>query len=428
MRGARYRLASLTLSAFGLCGLATCVPPPNRDAAQPRTPRALATSTPEATAVSVELPARDPLGDLDVDPTSFDFKGHPELVGRIGDSPHAYFRFTQRLFARAACKRFESMRASLPLVRLHGDPHVEQYFVSDIGRGLNDFDDASVGPSVMDLTRFAASTLLAAKLQGLDDAKTSALLDELFRGYRAGLEGKSLAKTPPAFAGALAAKFSNDKKGFVLYLENQLENIDDKEDSFVREEVKSYAEVVAKREPKHTASFFQIKKLGRTKLGIGSALTRKYIVVLEGQSPKDDDDVVVEVKEIADLTQIPCVTAIPSGAADARASMQQSAGNKTLLWPTLLPNGKFWVNEWLTNYEEARIKKLMPTDLSDLVYEAGLTLAAVHRTPLPDGTVPSSKALDIDASVESEVRKVAKDLADATTKGWERFRREVKGT
>lgn len=421
MRAAQLLLASLGLSSLVTCSRAT-TPRASAPAPEPRPPEPAFIS---ASAVDATI---EPFGELDVPPGSFDFKGHPEVAGRIAESPHAYFRFTQRLFAKATCKRLDALVASSPKARLHGDAHIEQYFVSDLGRGLSDFDDAAVGPPLVDLTRFAASTLIAARLQGLDSAREGELLDQLFAGYRAGLAGKTLAKEAPPFAVALSKKFTSDKKGFLLYLDNQLEPIDAEETSFVKSELGSYVGLAAKDEPKRPAEFFDVKRLGRTKIGIGSALTRKYVVVLEGSSKAEEDDVVVEIKQVSDLSEVPCVKAIPAGAADARAAMQKAAGDKKLLRPALLPNGKFWVNEWLTNYEEARIRKLMPADLRDLVFEAGVTLAGVHRSPLPDGPAPSATSLSPSAELEQSVRDVAKQLVSETMDGWERFHREVKGT
>lgn len=424
-------LPSLLRSAAGAlatCGLVACPGP--RDPVVEPTAEVVATPIiPSATSSTepVVVPDVEPFGELDVKPDSFDFKGHPEIVARVADSPHAYFRFTQRLFMRAACKRFDAVTGSAVVARLHGDPHVEQYFVSDLGRGLSDYDDASTGPTFMDLTRFSASTILAGRMHALDKNQEAELLANLFRGYRDGLKGKALPKEPPAFAAALAAQFKSDKKGFIAYLENQLESIDAQETKFVDDEVKAYAEVTKKKAPKRPATFFSIKKAGRTKLGIGSALTRKYIIVLEGPTDTPEDDVVMELKEVADLSAVPCVKGIPSGAAEARASFQKAARDKKYLEPVLLPGSKFWVNEWQMDYEEARIKKLKPADLMSLVYEAGLVLAKVHQTALPEGKAPPATDLTISEPVEMEIRKIASELAEGTVNGWTRFRREVKG-
>ncbi len=55
------------------------------------------------------------------------------------------------------CETLEQALAGTPTVNLHGDPHVEQYSVTESGRGLTDFDDASTGPAALDIVRFAVS-------------------------------------------------------------------------------------------------------------------------------------------------------------------------------------------------------------------------------------------------------------------------------
>lgn len=385
-------------------------------------PSAIASGT-----ASVEVPKLEPFGDLDIDPASFDFKGNPELVGRIAESPHAYFRFTQRLFARAICKRFDAKVATAPKVRLHGDPHVEQFAVTDLGRGLADFDDASVGPAFVDLTRFATSILIAERMQGLTADEETAAVGELFRGYRAGLNGGELPKEPPKFASQLIGRFKKDRTEFLAFVGKSLLPIDAKEEELVKSEVGAYVSTLKGKDAR-PASFFAIKKVGRTKLGIGSALTRKYLLIVEGESKAENDDVVIELKEVADLSAVPCIQGIPSGAADAKRDEQKGPLGKKLLVPALLPDKKFWVNEWLSNYEEAKIKRLGAEDLRALSFEAGLVLAREHKKPLPDAPAPGGDAPKIDEALERDIRAAAIDLAAATTKGWTRFKKEVQGS
>jgi uncharacterized protein (DUF2252 family) len=51
----------------------------------------------------------------------------------------------------------------MPTARLHGDAHVEQYAVSATSRGIDDFDDSSTGPAVVDIVRFLGSLELTAR-------------------------------------------------------------------------------------------------------------------------------------------------------------------------------------------------------------------------------------------------------------------------
>ncbi len=365
-------------------------------------------------------------GERDIDPTSFDFSQNPDLTSRIAESPHAYFRFVGHRFAAAVCKRFEAQATSMPRVRLHGDPHVEQYAVTDLGRWIGDYDDASIGPASIDLVRFGTSAILAGRQHGLSAAQIDGLIAALFRGYAEGLKRAQLPKDPPAFASALNAKFAPDRKGFLEMADKSTLPTEPAEEKLARDKLDTYVGDLKKvgKAPKN--GFFTVKRVGRLKLGIGSALTKKYLFRLEGPSNKPDDDVIVELKEVADLSQVPCVTPVPDGAASARADEQAlpPAGRK-LLAPALLPDGRFWVNEWLSNYQEARIKKLKGEDLESLVFESGIMLGREHTKPVPGAGAPTGDKLlpgDADAAA---LKRAMTELADASTRGWERFTKEV---
>jgi hypothetical protein len=399
----------------------------------------LPTSSSPAVPASAAIPLPDPLAELDIAPSSFDFSKHADLTKRIAETPHAYFRFIGHDFARVTCKRFEAQNGSVPRVRLHGDPHVEQYAVTDLGYGITDYDDASVGPQVVDLVRMSTSARLAVRELGWTDAE-EAFVDELFRGYRAGLDGQAAPNQPPAFAQKLKKKFAKDRKAFLDFVESNMVPIEPNEgekdgstergEAFVRKMLQTYVSLVKDDKPKRPATFFDVKKLGATRLGIGSALTRKFVIRLEGVTASADDDLVVELKQVAYLGSIPCVTPVPGGAAEHRAEEQKRAGQeKRLLSPKLLPDGRFWVNEWLANYFEVRINRLeSKDDLRALLFAAGVNLAHEHQKPLLDGAPAPKKELLIPSdALKSSVMATSGELADSVRKGWQRFRWEVGG-
>ncbi|NUO54420.1 MAG: DUF2252 family protein [Polyangiaceae bacterium] len=393
---------------------------PDGAGTEPTTTAAEVSSTPVANS---SPPASAPPGELDIDPSSFDFSKNPELTDRIAESPHAYFRFVGHRFSAAVCKRLAQKADGQPRVRLHGDPHVEQYAVTDLGRWMSDYDDASVGPAAVDLVRMGTSVILAARQQKLSAEETDKLLVELFRGYKDGLKNGLLPKTPPPFAAALNAKFAKDRKGFLEYADKSTLAPTEDEEKLARAKFDEYVGAV---KGKSKNGFFTVKKVGRLKLGIGSALSKKFLIRLEGPGVSPDDDVIVEIKEVADLSPVPCVTGVPGGAAAARAAEQKLApAGKNLLQPVLLSDGKFWVNEWLSNYQEARIKKLAAADLEPLVYEAGLILGLEHIKAPPEGKAPKGETLAPNANDVADMQKAMRELADASTSGWERFKKEV---
>lgn len=419
------RMLRWLLLALGSCTAAAQVDPTAQAPAASASAVAPSSSTPPSTASEPPLA----LGELGTDRASLDALKDAELIRRISESPHAYFRFINTQFRNAACKRLGARIATLPKVRLHGDPHVEQYAVSSLGRALVDFDDASLGPAALDLLRFATSLVLTARqLAAPASGPSSAeheLLTTFFGGYRDGLAKSALPKELPAFAKALAAKFERDRAPFLLAADKAMQPIDAANEALAREGLTALIQAERKANYKRPASHYKLKKLGTLKLGIGSALGRKYLLRLEGPTAKEEDDIVLELKEVADRSNSPCLESIPSGAADARREQQELANNRSLLLPTLLPGSTFWTNEWLPNYEEVRIKRLgSEADLRDLAREAGLMLAAEHQKNSAVSPAVDPALLAINDELETVLRTQAQELARATQTAYEAFRKD----
>ena len=120
---------------------------------------------------------------LYVDPSTQDFSRNPKLLERILSGPHGYFRFINIPFSNEVCRRFKNAIKGTTFLNLHGDAHLEQYAVTDLGRGLTDFDDSSTGPGFIDLMRFGVSLQLACRTQGWGEC-TAELYGEFLHGYR----------------------------------------------------------------------------------------------------------------------------------------------------------------------------------------------------------------------------------------------------
>ena len=106
---------------------------------------------------------------LTISPDSDELSQNPKLLERILEGPHGYFRFINTTFAEAVCIRFQKNLSGIPNVNLHGDAHLENYAITELGRGLTDFDDATIGPMVLDLVRFGVSIHLACRANGWED-------------------------------------------------------------------------------------------------------------------------------------------------------------------------------------------------------------------------------------------------------------------
>jgi uncharacterized protein DUF2252 len=90
----------------------------------------------------------------------------PELLARMRATPHDYFRFINHEWTARVCDLFAGDIPHLPTVQLHGDAHVEQYALTSDEWGLDDFDDSTRGPALVDILRFLGSIELAAQQRG----------------------------------------------------------------------------------------------------------------------------------------------------------------------------------------------------------------------------------------------------------------------
>src|SRR5574341_1510833 len=115
---------------------------------------------------------------LSVDPKDTRFVGRFDLVHRISATPHGYF-------------------------------HVEQYTVTNLGRGLSDFDDCTRGKAVIDIVRLGTSLLIAAREKGWTRDEKS-FVDRLLRGHRDGLRGDRLHMATPELATRARESFAGD--------------------------------------------------------------------------------------------------------------------------------------------------------------------------------------------------------------------------
>ena len=61
-------------------------------------------------------------------------------------------------------------------------------------------------------------------------------------------------------------------------------------------------------DPEFTPAFLTRKKVGWLRMGIGSALTRKLLIRVEGPSPVPDDDLIIEAKEVVAFERDSCVS------------------------------------------------------------------------------------------------------------------------
>ena len=136
---------------------------------------------------------------LRVEPHSLD--GAPiQLIERLRADPYIYFRFVNRVWITRVCEVFGKDLEELPMVRLHGDAHVEQFALTQDAWGLDDFDDSARGPAVIDIARFLGSIDLVTRRRSWENDREK-LFDRFVDGYKRGLTDPTRPRRPTSYVG-----------------------------------------------------------------------------------------------------------------------------------------------------------------------------------------------------------------------------------
>lgn len=311
------------------------------------------------------------------------FTDTPTLPAHMARSPFAYFRYVNRAFGDAVCDRYASSLSRMPDVNLHGDAHVEQYAVAADGRGLADFDAAAIGPPVVDLVRFATSLLLARPDD--DEREQRAVVGEFLRGYARALEKPATEGTEPRVAARLRARFAPNQSVWLANVQRLIAPPDPAELPRLRAGYQPYVQAMLEQNPGLGESFFRPKTAGVLKVGIGSAHVKKYLMRTEGPTARDDDDLILELKQVERGALPRCVHRNEDGDAARviRAQARMSSGTQRFLGSVVIDQLRFYVHAWRLHYTELSTTQIeSANELSELAYDVGLQLGRGHPKEL----------------------------------------------
>ena len=393
------------------------------------------TSAPSLRADPAVVTGQEPAASLAVSLDAYDFSKQPGLRERILASPYGYFRFINRPFAQAVCRRFARDLEVMALVNLHGDAHLENYSVTERQRGLADFDDAAAGPAVLDLVRFGVSLRLASRALGIAE-RADAVLAAFLEGYRSGLRDGDAVPPEPALATRLRADFAKGRRELLARAEALMQPIEMSRRDFERAS-QQYRRQMREAHPELPAGFFDIKSLGALTLGIGSAFREKYLLRVEGATGAPEDDVILEAKAIRDLIGVDCIQrprkAITRVAvAQARLSfvLPRYVGY-VVLHPYLgfERREKFWVFAWDDHYAELSVPRSFrtPKDLFEVARDAGVQLGRGHPKGIADPYEAELRRalLSSVAHFEADITAAVRDLTRETIAAWDSVRAQA---
>ncbi|WP_030417875.1 DUF2252 domain-containing protein [Streptomyces sp. NRRL F-5065] len=211
-------------------------------------------------------------------------------------------------------------------VWIHGDLHAGSFGtrMDATGRlvlGVNDFDEAYVGPFTWDLKRLAASVALIGYAKALSDEQISGLVRGCAAAYRARIHalatGAASDEVPPltldTAEGPLLDVLRDARSLTRSGLLDSMTEIRDFERRFapgagsveldaatrykVLDAFDGYLETLPESSPTRPDSYRVKDIMGRRGIGIGSAGPPSYDILLEGASDALENDVVIRVRQ-----------------------------------------------------------------------------------------------------------------------------------
>jgi hypothetical protein len=371
------------------------------------------------------------------DPQSLERAG-PGLIERLRADPYDYFRFVNRSWTARVCDDFGKDLQGLPVVRLHGDAHVEQFAITRDAWGLDDFDDSATGPAVIDIVRFLGSIDLAARQRSWEKDR-DALFDRFVEGYKRGLAEPSYLPPPPDIVRQLRAQAPATRAAFLAWGETKMEALADASMKAVLAGMEAFARVMLRERPDLAPDYFRVVRAGSVRSGVGSAVSPKIMVRVQGPTDDPADDELLESKKIGDLDGLHCLKTpasqptlriIDGSKQLGRLKHNILGAGPELVIPEVMATGErlqdWWIRSLDPSYRQVQFKDLQSVrDLAAIAYDSGVQLGSGRRQ---DRTVQLSeydrkRLLGATARLEKRYRQEASKLVDDLFHGW----REIGG-
>jgi len=369
---------------------------------------------------------------LRADPESLE-RAAPELIERLRADPYNYFRFVNRTWIARVCDDLGSDLRDLPVVRLHGDAHVEQFALQRDAWGIDDFDDSARGLAVVDIVRFLGSIDLVARRRSWEKDRDT-LFDRFVEGYKQGLIDPRYLPPPPDIVGRLRAQAPATRAALLAWGESKMQPLEDTAMKAVVAGIEAVARIVLRERPDLTPEYFRVIRAGSVKSGVGSAVLPKIMVRVRGPSDDPADDQLLESKKIGDLSGLSCLKTpavqptlriIDGSKQLGRLKHGIMAAGPELIIPEVMATGErlqdWWIRSLDPSYRQVRLTELQSVrDLAAISYDSGVQLGAGR---LQDQTVLLSgyarKRLSAAAAkLEKRYRQEATTLVEDLLRGW----------
>lgn len=357
----------------------------------------------------------------------------PGLMERLRANPYDYFRFVNRSWIARVCEVFGKDLEELPVVRLHGDAHVEQFAVTKDAWGLDDFDDSARGPAVVDIARFLGSIDLVTRQRSWEKDRDR-LFDRFVEGYKRGLIEPEYLPLPPDIVGRLRSQAPATRAALLAWGESKMQPLADESMKAVVAGIEAFARIELRERPDLAPGYFRVVRAGWVQSGVGSAVTPKIIVRIRGPSDDPADDELFESKKIGDLSGPSCLKTpavqptlriIDGSKQLGRLKHNIMAAGPELIIPEVMARGErlqdWWIRSLDPSYRQVAVTDLQSVnDLFAIAYDSGVQLGAGR---LQDQTVLLSaydrkRLLGATGRLEKRYRQEARRLVDDLLRGW----------
>jgi uncharacterized protein DUF2252 len=361
-----------------------------------------------------------------------------ELIDRLRANPIDYFRFVNRSWNARVCEVFAEDIPSLPIVRLHGDAHIEQFAVTRDAWGLDDFDDSARGPALVDMVRFLGSVDLTLRRRHWSRSR-EALFDRFFAGFRKGLAEPDHRTPQPAIVGRLRARLPRSRAAFLEWGEAQMQPMPEASVKAVVAAMNAFSRAVHAERPDLPPGYLTVVRAGWLRMGVGGALGDKILIRVRGPSVKPDDDELVEAKELQHLGSLRCLETPPT----AQPALRVIAGARQvgrlkheiltagpeLVIPEVEARGghvrDWWIRSWDWSYRELRVDDLRSVqEVSEIVYDSGVQLGGGTLREFEGAQVESGRRRQLAslARLERRIRAETPRLVEELLLGWMELR------
>ena len=360
----------------------------------------------------------------------------PELIKRLRADPYDYFRFVNRSWIARVCNDFGRDLEGLPVIRLHGDAHVEQFALTRDAWGLDDFDDSARGPAVVDIVRLLGSVDLVARRRSWQQERDR-LFDSFVGGYKRGLLEPDHLPPPPDIVGRLRTAAPATRAALLAWGESKMQPLADASMKAVAGGMEAFAQIMLRERPDLGPEYLRVVRAGSIQSGVGSAVTPKIMIRVRGPSDDPADDELLESKKIGDLNGLSCLKTpmvnptlriIDGSKQLGRLRHNILAAGPELMVPEVMARGErlqdWWIRSLDPSYSQIRLADLRSVeDLAAISYDAGVQLGAGR---LQDRTVLLStsdrkRLLGATGKLEKRYRQEATQLVDDLLQGWREF-------